>query len=154
MSTRTAMVELYGRKSTSGFKLDTYEIKYITEQCLGNSLAYFLVLLQQAKYITDVSELDDKHFAHLLGLSIRTVQRIRLSLVKAKMISFIKKGDMTVVLLGYEAVCVHEATGCDVIKVDAIKKVKKLLNISSIEEFVEAIPTITEVYQDNPEMFD
>jgi len=151
---RTAMVELYGRKMNGGVHLDTSEISYIMNECTADSLPYYLVLLQQAKYITCEEELSDAYYANLLNVSEVTIKRKRLSLIKAKMLKFIKKGGMTIVLLGYESVLIYELTDCDVVKVDAIKRVKKVLDINSIHDFLERLGDIKELYASNPEMFD
>lgn len=154
MTTRTAMVELYGRKATNGFKLSVDEISYIHNTCKPSSLSYFLVILQQAKNITSKEELSDSYYAKLLKVSEITIKRSRLALEKAKMMKSIKKGGMTILLLGYEAVIIYEATGCDVIKVDAIKKISKALNIRTVDEFKNNLYTIEEMYRESPEMFD
>ena len=132
ISVRTGMVEVYGRKATNVHTTTLEEIQLITSNCITNSLAYYLVLLNRARSITSKEELSDTHMGNLLGLSSRAIQRIRLSLESAKMLKTLKKGDLHVVLAGYEAVVIHDLTGCDVIKLDTIRKLCKDLGVTSL----------------------
>lgn len=151
---RTAQIEVYGRQKKSSYTATIEEMKYIGNNCVGDSLAYFMLVLQLADKITSVEEISDKHIANILGTSESTIKKRRLSLVKSKMIKFTKEGNIKRVLIGYEAVVFHDMFGWDVIKVDVVRRVKSYLGIKSMEDFIENVDNILGVFESNPEMFD